>query len=152
MKSFSSIISTFLISSSCGLIGMGKKDDSLYGYSMTRNNVCNRCGSTALKQHKPPCTNMPLCMTRQRPMETATLLNPTDFKGGQQSLPAYHSNGGSTTPLQTLPTRPAAGLHDTLEIRTALKLCWIKGHEFGRVNKESYCSVVQMWTDLQKYK
>lgn len=47
---------------------------------MTRNSVCNLCGSTALKQHRPSCANMPLCLTRRGPMEAPTLLKAIDFK------------------------------------------------------------------------
>ncbi len=80
---------------------MGKKRPHSYDFSMTRNSVCNLCGSTALKQQRPSCTNMPLCLTRRGPMETPTLLKAIDFKHGQPSLPAYHSNSESTTPFQT---------------------------------------------------
>lgn len=80
---------------------MGKKHPHSDDFSMTRNSICNLCGSTALKQQRPSCTNMPLCLTRRGPMETPTLLKAIDFKHGQPSLPAYHSNSESTTLFQT---------------------------------------------------
>ncbi len=65
---------------------MGKKRPHSYDFSMTWNSVCYLCGSTALKQQRASCTNMPLCLTRRGPMETPTLLKAIDFKHGQPSF------------------------------------------------------------------
>lgn len=92
---------------------MGKMCPHSYDFSMTWNSICNLCGSMALKQQWPSCTNMPLCLTSRGPMETPCLLKAIDFIHGQPSLSLsfkqwiYHTlpNTESQTSASLLRTR-----------------------------------------------